>query len=33
MFVAYLFEGHFGGAESVNCGSSQRQVVEIHLAP
>ena len=32
MFVAYLVEGHFGGAESVNCGRSQRQDIDIHLA-
>jgi hypothetical protein len=32
VFVAYLLEGHFGGAESVNCGRSQRQDVDIHLA-
>ena len=32
VFVAYLLEGHFGGAESVNCGRSQRQDIDIHLA-
>ena len=32
VFVVYLLEGHFGGAESVNCGRSQRQDIDIHLA-
>lgn len=31
-FVAYILEGHFGGAESVNCGESKRQNIDIHLA-
>jgi hypothetical protein len=31
-FAAYLLEGHFGGAESVNCGRSLQQDVDIHLA-
>ena len=32
VFVAYLLEGHYGGAESINCGRSQRQEIDIHLA-
>jgi hypothetical protein len=31
-FIACLLEGHVGGAESINCGRSQRQDVDIHLA-
>jgi hypothetical protein len=31
-FVAYILEGHFGGKESVNCGESKRQNIDIHLA-
>ena len=31
-FVGYILEGHFGGAESVNCDLNQRQNVDIHLA-
>lgn len=30
--VAYILEGHFGGAESVNCDQTTRQNVDIHLA-
>ena len=28
----YLLEGNFGGVESVNCGRSQQQDIDIHLA-
>src|SRR4029453_15045504 len=31
-FAVYLLEGHFGGVESVNCGRSERQDIDIHLA-
>ena len=31
-FVGYILEGHFGGAESVNCDLNRRQSVDIHLA-
>jgi len=31
-FRAFLLEGHFGGSETVNCGNTKRQSVDIHLA-
>ena len=31
-FVAFILEGHFGGAESVNCDLTTRQNVDVHLA-
>jgi hypothetical protein len=31
-FVAYILEGHFGGAESVNCNETTRRNIDIHLA-
>ena len=27
----YLLENHFGGSESVNCGRTKRQDIDIHL--
>ena len=32
VFVGFLLEGHFGGAESVNCGLTKRADIDVHLA-